>query len=133
MPCHNYHLLYKTKTCITIWKLETTAKGNFVYVSLLRQQGNSDFEFISVSFSAVLVGYIRYQYTISLKLYDLKIESFFSLMRAVSTLKKTFQKRKIIHSGLFLSLAITGIDLNDIIRYPISSLKYHLTSILTVF
>ena len=35
VPCHNYHLPYSTKTCITIWKLETTAKGNFVYVSLL--------------------------------------------------------------------------------------------------
>ena len=34
-----------------MWKLVTTAKGNFVYVSLLKQQGNSDFEFISVSFS----------------------------------------------------------------------------------
>ena len=34
----------------------------------------------------------------------------------------------------FLILAIiTGIDENDIIRYPNSSLKYHLTSILTVF
>ena len=62
-----------------MWKLETTAKGNFVYVSLLKQQGNSDFEFISVSFSAVTVGYIRYQHTVSLKLYDLKIESTFSL------------------------------------------------------
>ena len=77
MPCHNYHLPYKTKTCIPVWKLETTAKGNFVYVSLLKQQGNSDFEFISVSFSAVTVGYIRYQHTVSFKLYDLKIESFF--------------------------------------------------------
>ena len=77
MPCHNYHLPYKTKTCVTMWKLETTAKGNFVYVSLLKQQGNSDFEFISVSFSAVMVCYIRYQHTVSLKLYDLKIESFF--------------------------------------------------------
>ena len=79
----------ETKICITMWKLETTAKGNFVYVSLLNQQGNSDFEFISVSFSAVMVGCIRYQHTV------------------------------------FLSLAITGIDLNDIIRYPSSSLKYH--------
>ena len=52
---------------------------------------------------------------------------------AVSTLKKPFNKEKIIHSGLFLSLAITGIDVNDIIRYSSSSLKYHLTSILTVF
>ena len=77
MPCHNYHLPYKTKTCIIMWKLETTVKGNFVYVSLLRQQENSDFEFISISFSAVMVGYIRYQHTVSLKLYDLKIESFF--------------------------------------------------------
>ena len=33
-----------------MWKLETTAKGYFVYVSLLRQQGNNDFEFISVIF-----------------------------------------------------------------------------------
>ena len=38
VPCHNYHLPYKTKTCITMWKLETTAKGNFVYVSLLKQK-----------------------------------------------------------------------------------------------
>ena len=50
-----------------MWKLETAAKVNFVYVSLLKQQGNGDFEFISVSFSAITVGYIRYQYTISLK------------------------------------------------------------------
>ena len=35
VPCHNYHLPYNMKTCITMWKLETTAKGNFVYVSLL--------------------------------------------------------------------------------------------------
>ena len=77
MPCHNYHLPYTTKTCITMWKLETTAKGYFVDVSLLRQQGKGDFEFISVSVSAVMVGYIRYQHTVSLKLYDLKIESFF--------------------------------------------------------
>ena len=74
-----FRLPYKTKTCITMWKLETTAKDNFVYVSLLKQQGNCDFEFISVSFSADTVSYIRYQHTVSLKLYDLKIESFFSL------------------------------------------------------
>ena len=92
--CHNYHLPYKTETCITMWKLETTAKGNFVYISLLKQQGDSDFEFISVSVSAVMVGYIRYQHTVSLKLYDLKIESFFSLLIAVSTLKKPFNKEK---------------------------------------
>ena len=59
-----------------MWKLETTAKGNFGCVSLFKQQGNSDFEFISVSFSAVTVGYIRYQLTVSLKVYDLNIESF---------------------------------------------------------
>ena len=35
-----------------MWKLKTTAKGNFIYVSLLKQQGNSDFEFISVSFTS---------------------------------------------------------------------------------
>ena len=94
MPCHNYHLPYKTKTCITMWKLEISAKGNFVYVSLLKQQGNSDFEFISVSFSAVTVGYIRYQHTVPLKLYDLKIESgFFFLLIAVSTLKNLSIKK----------------------------------------
>ena len=50
-------------------------------------------------------------------------------------IKKHFNRRK-IHSGLFLSYTITGIDVNDIIRYPSSqlkSLKYHLTSIFTVF
>ena len=93
MPCHNYHLPYKTKTCITMWKLETTAKGNFVYVSLLKQQGNSDFKFISVSSSAVTVGYIRYQHTVSLKFYDLKIESFYFLLIAVSTLKQLSIKK----------------------------------------
>ena len=132
MPCHNYHLLYKTKTCITMWKLETTAKGNFVYVSLLKQQGNSDFEFISVSFSAVTVSYIRYQHTVSLKLYDLKIESFFSLDSSFYIKNLSIKKQK-IHSCLFLSFAITGIDVNVIIRYPSSSLKYHLTNIVTVF
>ena len=74
------------KTCITIWKLETTAKDNFVYVSLLKQQGNSDFEFISVSF------FYRYDrlytlltYSFFLKSYDLKTESFGFLLVAVST------------------------------------------------
>ena len=95
MPCHNYHLPYNTKTCIIMWKLDTTAEGNFVYISLLKQQGNCDFEVISVSFSAVTVGYIRYQHhTVSLKLYDLKIESFFFLLKAVSTLKKPFNIEK---------------------------------------
>ena len=94
MPCHNYHLPYKTKTCITMWKSETTAKGYFVYVSLLRQQGNSDFEFISVSFSAVMVGYIRYQHTVSLKLCDLKIESFFFSHDSSFYIKKPFNKEK---------------------------------------
>ena len=36
-------------------------------------------------FLAVTVGYIRYQHTISLKSYDLKIESFWFLLVAVST------------------------------------------------
>ena len=94
MPCHNYHLAYKTKTCITMRKLETTAKGNFVYVRLLKQQGNSDFEFTSVSFWAVTLSYIRYQHTVSLKLYDLKIKSFFFLLIAVSTLKKNLSIKK---------------------------------------
>ena len=131
MPCHNYHLPYNTKTCITMWKLETTTESNFVYVSLLKQQGNCDFEVISVSFSAVTVGYIRYQHhTVLLKLYDLKIESF--SLESSFYIKKNLSIKKKIHSGLFLSLAITGIDVNNIIRYPSSSLKYHL-SILTVF
>ena len=77
-----------------MWKLDTTAEGNFVCVSLLKQQGNCDFEFISVSFSAVTVGYIRYQHTVSLKLYDLKIESFVFLLKAVSTLKNLSIKKK---------------------------------------
>ena len=72
------------KTCITMWKLETTANFNFVYVSLLKQQGNSDFEFISVRFSAITVGYIRYEITVSLKSNNLKIESFCFLLVAVS-------------------------------------------------
>ena len=93
MPCHNYHLSYKTKTCITMWKLETTAKGNFVYVSLLKQQGNSDFNFISVSFSAVTASYICYQHTVSLKLYDLMIGSFFPLDSSFY-IKKPFNKEK---------------------------------------
>ena len=131
MPCHNYHLPYKTKICFTTWKLESTANDNFVYISLLKQLGNSDFEFTSVSFSAVTLSYIRYQHIFSYKLYDLKIESFFSLDSSFY-IKKPFIKKK-IHCGLFVSLAITGIDINAIIRYPSSSLKYHLTSILTVF
>ena len=101
MPCHNFHLPYKTKTCITMWKLETTAKDNFVYVSLLKQQGNSDFKFICVSFSAITVSYIRYQHTVSLKLYDLKIESFFFLLIAVSTLKNLSIKKKYILSCFY--------------------------------
>ena len=42
---------------------------------------------------AVTVGYIRYQHTVSLKLYDLKIESFFFLLIAVSTLKNLSIKK----------------------------------------
>ena len=84
MPYHNYHLPYNTKTYITTWKLETAAKGNFVYVSLLNEEGNSDFEFISVSFSAITVGNIRYQHTVSLKSYDLKIRLFCFLLVTVS-------------------------------------------------
>ena len=132
VPCHNYHLPYKTKTGVTMWKLETTAKGNFGYFSLFKQQGNSEFEFISVSFSAITVGYIRYQLTVSLKLYDLNIESFLFSLDSSFYIEKPFNKEK-IHSGLFLSLAITSIAVNDIIRYTSSSLKYHLTSIFTVF
>ena len=85
MPYHNYHLPYNSKTCNTMWKLETTAKGNFVNVSLLKQQGNRGFELIPIRFSDIKVGYIRYQYTISFESYDLKIESFCFLLVAVST------------------------------------------------
>ena len=85
--CHitiiNYHIIRKLVLQCENWK--QTAKVNFVYVSLLKQQGNCDFEFISVCFSAVTVGYIRYQHTVSLKSYDLKIESFCFLLVAVST------------------------------------------------
>ena len=66
-------------------KLETITKGNFVYVNLFKQQGIIDFEFISVSFPAVTAGFIRYQHTVSLKSYDLKIESFCFLLVANST------------------------------------------------
>ena len=93
MPCHNYHLPYNTKTC----KLETTAKGNFVCVCLFEQQRNSDFEFISVSFT---VDYIRYQHTVSLKLYDLKIESVFSLDSSFY-IKNSFNKEKKYILGCF--------------------------------
>ena len=127
MPCHNYHLQYNTKTCITMWKLETTAKGNFVYVSLLKQQGNSDCQFF---------GRYGRLYTLQtysfVKLYDLKIESFFFSLDSSFYITKNLSIKKKIHSCLFLSLAITGIDVNDIIRYPSSSLKYHLKSILTI-
>ena len=85
MPYYSYHLPYNTKTCITMWQLETTANFNFVYVSLLKQQGNSDFQLISVSLSAVTVGYIRYLNTVSLKSNNLMIESFCFLLVAVST------------------------------------------------
>ena len=129
MPYHNHHLTYNTKTCIAMLKPETTAKGNFVYASLLKQQGNSDFDFISVSF---------------LPLYTLSTYSFVKIVwfedRIVIflwqfLLKNHFNERK-IHSGLFLSYAITVIDVNDIISiigYPRSLLKYHFTSILAAF
>ena len=68
-----------------MWKFETTAKGNFVYVSRLKQRGSSDFEFIFVSLLAVTVGYIRCQHTILLKSYHLKIESFCFLLVAICT------------------------------------------------
>ena len=102
MPCYNYHLPYKTKTCISMWKLETTAKGNFVYVSLLKQQGNSDFEFISVSFLAITVGYIRYQHTVSLKLYDFLIESFFFSLDSSFFIKKPFDNKEIKNAFWFV-------------------------------
>ena len=71
-------------------KTGNNSKGKFVFVSLLKQQGPSVFDFISVSFSAVTTGYIRYKRTVSLKSYNLKIESFCFLLEAVST-QKTFR------------------------------------------
>ena len=50
VPYNNYHLPHNSKTCITICKMKTIAKGNIFYVSLLKLQRNSDFEFFSVSF-----------------------------------------------------------------------------------
>ena len=41
----------------------------------------------------------------------------------LNAVKKTISIEEKIHSGLFLSLAITGIDVIDIKRYPSSSLK----------
>ena len=38
-------------------------------------------------FSAVTVGYIRYQHTILLNSYDLKIKSFYLILEAVSPYK----------------------------------------------
>ena len=87
-----YHIKRKLALLCGNWKLQQ--RVIFVYVSLLKQQGISDFKFISVSFSAVTVSYIRYQHTVSLKLYDLKIESFFFHLIAVSTLKKLSIKKK---------------------------------------
>ena len=49
--CHVTIITYHVKRKLALlWKLETTAKGNFVNVSLLKLQGNSNFEFISVRF-----------------------------------------------------------------------------------
>ena len=69
-------------------------------------------------FRAVRVGYIRYQHKISLKSYNLKIESFLFSFGSSFYIKVHFKRRKKNkkHSGSFLSLAITGIDVNDIIR-----------------
>ena len=76
-----------------MWNLDTTAKTNFVYVSLLKQQGNSDFEFISVSFSAVMVGYIRYKHSfVKIIRFEDRIVFFFHLI-AVSTLKNISIKK----------------------------------------
>ena len=66
-------------------------------------------------------------------MYDLKTESFFFSLDSSFYIKKPFNKEIKNTFWFVLSLAITGIDVNDIIRYPSSSLKYHLTSILTVF
>ena len=63
---------------------------------------NNDFEFISVSFSAVTVGYIRYQHTISLNSYDLNIESFRFPWKMC--LHKTLQYKK----NTFLGFIICG-------------------------
>ena len=66
-------------------KLDITTKGYCVYVSLLKQQGTVTLNSLLSDFRAVTIGYIRYQHTIWLKSYDLKIESFSFLLVAVST------------------------------------------------
>ena len=38
---YHYHLPFSSSACMKMWKLETTAKGNIVYVSLYKQKGNS--------------------------------------------------------------------------------------------
>ena len=88
---------------------------------------------MTLNSSAVTVGYIRYQHTVSLKSNDLKIESIRLVFFWQQFLHKNISIEEKIHSDLFLTLPITGIDVIDIIRYPSSSLKYHLISILTVF
>ena len=45
-------------------------------------------------FLAVTVSYIRYQHTVSLKLYDLKIESFLFSLDSSFYIKKPFNKEK---------------------------------------
>ena len=77
-----------------------------------------------------MINYIRYQCMILLKSDNLKIESFYFLLVAVSIYNKLFKMKKKYILVLFLSLAISG---NGIIRYPGSSLKYHLSSFLSVF
>ena len=41
----------------------------------------------------------------------------------LNAVKKNISIEEKIHSGLFLSLAFTGIDVIDIKRYPSSSIK----------
>ena len=85
-----YHVKIITYHINRIWKLKTTVNCNIAYVSLLRQLETVAhyFECISLSFFfffyAFMINYIRYQSTILLKSDNLKIESFYFLLVAVS-------------------------------------------------
>ena len=76
-----------------------------------------------------MINYISYQCTILLKSDNLKIESFLFSFGSSFYITNYLKRKKYI-LVLFLSLAISG---NGIIRYPGSSLKYHLSSFLSVF
>ena len=98
-----YHIIQKLALLCENWKLQQR-----VILFMSAYYNNKETVTLNSSLSvflAVTVGYIRYQHTISFKLYDLKIESFCFLLVAVSTLKKTLSIKKKIHSGLFFTIS----------------------------